>query len=512
MSEKNLFFLSCIITAVVTAAAGHYLHEYFYFLFVMWIPYYLIGIHDVIQTKRSLLRNYPVFGHGRYILEILRPKLYQYFVESDINGRPYSRTMRSIVYQRAKGDRSTSPFGTQENVYEMGHEWINHSMYPVNKLEHKYESRVMVGGPDCTQPYNASILNISAMSYGSLSPTAVESLNWGAKLGGFAHNTGEGSISPYHLKHGGDLIWQIGTGYFGCRDEEGNFSPEKFKEKATLPNVKMIEIKLSQGAKPGKGGILPAVKNTEFIAKIRGVKPHVDIISPANHKAFSNPDELIDFIKQLRDLSGGKPVGFKICVGDHGEFKKVCEAMVTHNTYPDYIAVDGAEGGTGAAPIEFANSVGTPMREGLAFVHNTLVGYGIREHIKIIASGKITTAFHIARAIAMGADMCYMARVMMMAIGCIQALECNSNHCPVGVATTNKGLYSALVPENKSQRVAHFHGDTIKSFEEMLAAAGVKHFRELNRGHIFRRISMQECISFEVIYPYIKEGSLLKKR
>jgi glutamate synthase domain-containing protein 2 len=510
MSPLKQFLTFCLFTAAGIVGLAQY-YEWAYWIFVPMGIFYLVGIHDLVQSKRALLRNYPVFGHGRYWLEILRPKFYQYFVESDLNGRPFNRTFRSIIYQRAKHQLDSSPFGTQVDVYEIGHEWINHSVYAVNKHQHVYENRISVGGPACTHPYSASLLNISAMSFGSLSANAVMALNKGAKLGGFAHNTGEGGLSPYHLKHEGDIIWQIGTGYFGCRTKDGKFDPEKFKEKSQHQNVKMIEIKLSQGAKPGKGGILPAAKNSEEIAEIRGVEPHTNIISPPSHSEFSGPKELLEFIHKLRGLSGGKPVGIKMCIGNKHEFEEVCEEMVKLNIMPDFIAIDGSEGGTGAAPLEFANSVGTPLKEGLTYAYDTLVGYGIKEHIKLIAAGKIVTSFHIARVLALGADLCYSARGMMMALGCIQALSCNTNHCPVGIATQNKDLARGLHVDNKAERIHSYHKETLKSFEEMLAAAGMKDHTELKRRHIFRRVSMLETRNFEEIYPYKKNGSLLKK-
>ncbi len=511
MSQFKLFVWFSLFSSLFILLGGLFIHSNIFWGYAVLGPYYLIGLHDIFQRKKSLLRNYPVWGHGRYILEILRPKFYQYFVESDINGRPFSRTIRSIVYQRAKGELDTSPFGTQEEVYEIGHEWLNHSMYPIDKHVYKYDSTVVIGGPYCKKPYKSSILNISAMSFGSLSSNAIMALNKGAKMGGFAHNTGEGGLSPYHSKYEGDLIWQIGTGYFGCRTKEGYFCEKTFQEKSQRDYVKMIELKLSQGAKPGKGGILPAAKNTGEIAHIRGVQEGTDVISPASHNAFHSPEELIHFIQKLRDLSGGKPIGIKLCLGSHHEFKQLCAEMVRLQNYPDYIAVDGSEGGTGAAPLEFANSVGTPMKDGVAFVYNTLLGFGIKDKIKIMSSGKIVTSFHIARALAVGADLCYSARGMMMALGCIQALECNTNHCPVGIATQNKDLSRGLDVENKSKRVYQFHRETVKNFEELIAAAGLKSHTELRRHHILRRVSMLQCKSFEEIYPYTTEGEHLKK-
>lgn len=456
------------------------------------------------------MRNYPVVGRLRYILEDLRPKMYQYFIESDIDGRPFNRVDRSTVYQRAKTVRDTIPFGTQLDVYATGYEWICHSMAPKAFETLDQDPRVIVGNKDCKQPYSASILNISAMSFGALSGVAVEALNAGAKIGNFAHNTGEGGLSNHHLKHGGDLIWQIGTAYFGCRDAHGKFNPELFAEKALHPSVKMIELKISQGAKPGHGGILPAEKNSEEIAKIRHIQPHTKVVSPPFHSAFDTPLEMVKFIKKLRDLSGGKPVGFKVCIGYKSEFIAICKAMIELDTYPDYIAVDGGEGGTGAAPPEFSNYVGAPLIDGLDFVHNVLNGLDIRKHIKLMASGKITSAFHVARAIALGADMCYQARGMKMALGCIQALLCNTNRCPTGITTQDPKLTVGLVPEDKKFRVANYHQGTIKNFVELLGATGLDESRNLTRSHIYRRVSLNEMITYEELFPSIKPGAMLE--
>src|SRR5690606_34727084 len=399
-----------------------------------------LGYYDIFQKRHTIMRNYPVLGRLRYVLEELRPKMYQYFIESDIDGRPFNRVDRSTVYQRAKAVRDTIPFGTQLDVYAEGYEWISHSIAPKAFDSLNHDPRVVIGNKDCKQPYSASILNISAMSFGALSAAAVEALNAGAKIGNFAHNTGEGGLSDYHLKHGCDLIWQIGTAYFGCRDEEGNFNPELYAEKSQHPHVKMIELKISQGAKPGHGGILPASKNSEEIARIRHVKPHTKVASPPYHSAFNTPLEMIQFIQKLREYSGGKPVGFKLCIGHKAAFISICKAMIHLDIYPDFITVDGGEGGTGAAPQEFSNYIGAPMIDGLAFVHNILMGLDIRKHIKIIAAGKVTSAFHIARAMALGADTCNSARAMMMAGGCIQALLRDTNRCPTGNASQDPRL------------------------------------------------------------------------
>lgn len=505
---RRHFIIGSVSICALIAVLGYFYWPAWLF-FVVVAPFIYMGIYDMVQTKRSLKRNFPLFGRLRYVFEDLRPKIQQYFVESDTDGAPVNRIDRSVIYQRAKKQIDTTPFGTQLNVYAEGYEWMTHSMVPIDFHGVEHHPRVLVGNKDCTQPYHASILNVSAMSFGSLSANAVEALNAGAKIGGFAHNTGEGGISPHHTKYGGDLIWQIGTGYFGARDEAGNFSPDAFKKNALRPEVKMIELKLSQGAKPGHGGILPGKKNTPEIAAIRGVKPGTTIFSPPFHTAFRTPREMILLLHQMRELSGGKPVGFKLCIGRRSEFISVCKAMVELDLYPDFIAVDGGEGGTGAAPPEFSNFVGTPLLEGLAFVDNMLKGFNIRDHIKIVASGKILTGFQMARAVALGADLCYSARAMMMAIGCIQALECNKNTCPTGVATQNPALTVGLVVDDKKVRVANYHKHTVESFAELLAAAGLDDPRKLNRHQIYRRVFMNEVRTLEEIFPSVPIGCMI---
>ena len=474
---------------------------------VVVLPLIARGVADLMQTKQAIRRNFPLIGHGRYLLEMLRPEINQYFVESNGDGRPFSRNDRSIVYQRAKGQLDTLPFGTQRDVYAVGYEWINHSLAPVHP--DPAVARVTVGGPACTQPYSASILNVSAMSYGSLSKNAVLALNTGARLGGFAHNTGEGGLSPYHLEPGGDLVWQVGTGYFSCRTPDGRFSLDEFTKRATLPNVKMIEVKLSQGAKPGHGGILPAAKLTPEIVAIRGVVPGKDVVSPAAHTAFSTPIGLLQFVAQLREASGGKPVGFKLCVGKRHEFLGVVKAMLETGVMPDFITVDGGEGGTGAAPLEFSDSVGTPLNEGLSFVHHALVGAGVRQHIRVIASGKVNTGFQIATKVALGADTCNAARAMMFALGCIQALRCNTNQCPAGVATQDPGLVRGLVVEDKSERVARYHKETVKSFLDVLGSTGLHSPAGLKPYYVMKRIAPDDVRSYHEIYPATEPGSLL---
>jgi glutamate synthase domain-containing protein 2 len=477
--------------------------------FVVVGPLVLLGLRDLSQKQRSLLRIYPILGHGRFLMEEIRPEIQQYFVEANTDGKPFNREERSLVYQRAKGVRDTVPFGTQHDVYKIGYEWIGHSLQPVEPSHE--EPRIRVGGPDCTQPYLASVFNISAMSFGSLSKNAIMALNDGARKGGFAHNSGEGGLSPYHLAKGGDLIWQIGTGYFGCRNASGGFDPAGFTERAAQPAVKMIEVKLSQGAKPGHGGILPAKKLTPEIAAIRSVPLGQDVISPPAHSAFDSPEGLLRFVAELRRLSGGKPVGFKLCIGEHHQFLAICKAMATTGILPDFITVDGGEGGTGAAPVEFTNFVGTPLADGLSFVHHALTGFGVREHIRIIASGKVVSGFDLFRTMALGADMCNSARGMMLALGCIQARKCDSNECPVGVATQDPVRTAALDVPLKADRVDRFHRETIKSFLHLLGAAGLHHPEEIQPRHVRRRISSSESRHFGQLYGAVEIGCLLDK-
>jgi glutamate synthase domain-containing protein 2 len=506
---KTIFYIFAPLLTI-GIALGALWNPLLLWWYVLVGPLVVIGTIDLLQKKHAIRRNYPIIGHFRYMLEGVRPEIMQYFVETDTEGRPLNRIWRTMIYQRAKNVRDTTPFGTQSNVYETGYEWMEHSMYPVSASEIWADPRVFIGGPHCKKPYLASVLNISAMSYGSLSKNAIMALNWGAHKGGFYHNTGEGAISPWHLKYGGDLVWQIGTGYFGCRTEDGNFHPEKFREKAALEQVKMIEIKLSQGAKPGHGGILPAAKNTEEIASIRGVEPYTDVHSPPMHSAFKDSVGLMKFVQQLRDLSGGKPVGFKLCLGSREEFDEILQAMITTGIKPDFITVDGGEGGTGAAPVEFSNSLGTPMRDALHYINNQLVGYDLKKDIRIIASGKIISGFHISRALAMGADLCNSARAMMISIGCIQALKCNSNECPTGVATQNAKLYSGLDVASKADRAASFHRNTMESFVHLMAACGFRGPEEIKRKHIHRRVSMNATMTYEELYPSVETGQFLQ--
>jgi len=475
-------------------------------LWLIVIPLILVGIYDMVQKRKTVLRIYPVIGHIRYLFEYIRPEIQQYFVESDLNGRPVPREFRSLVYQRAKKQEDTRPFGTIIDLYQNGYEWLNHAMVP-SHLEPD-SLRQVFGEANCSKPYSVSPLNISAMSFGSLSKHAILALNRGAKLGNFFHNTGEGGLTEYHRKFGGDLVWQIGTGYFGCRDDLGHFEPERFTQKAVEDQVKMIEIKISQGAKPGHGGILPAAKVTPEIADIRGVPLGKDVISPPYHSAFSSPEELLQFIVRLRELSDGKPVGFKLCLGRKSEFFGICRAMHETGITPDFITVDGGEGGTGAAQIEMTNSVGTPLREGLHFINNALRGVGLRDRIKIVAAGKMFSAFHMLRLGALGADTVNSARGMMFALGCIQARHCNTDQCPSGVATQNPARYKQLDVTDKGVRVFNYHQAMLKSMSELLGQLGVNSLSEVKPEHINRRINHSKVTTYESIYPEYEKGFL----
>ncbi|HET8789668.1 MAG TPA: FMN-binding glutamate synthase family protein [Modicisalibacter sp.] len=464
-----------------------------------------LGTYDLLQRRRTVSRNYPILAHFRYGLEAIGPEIRQYFIQSDTEERPFSREQRSIVYQRAKNVLDKKPFGSVHDMYAEGYEWLNPSLMPARIDTHDFRITI---GENCAKPYSASIFNISAMSFGSLSANAISALNGGAKLGNFYHDTGEGSISPYH-RQGGDLVWEIGSGYFGCRNEDGTFSEERFIAGATLEQVKMIEVKLSQGAKPGHGGILPGAKVTPEIAKTRGVPVGQDVISPYAHSAFTTPLEMMTFIARLRALSGGKPVGIKLTIGHPWEWFGLVKAMLESDEHPDFIVVDGGEGGTGAAPLEFINRLGMPLTEALLLVHNTLVGVNLRDKIHIGAAGKITTAFDIARTIALGADWCNAARGFMFSLGCIQARTCHTDRCPSGVATQDTRRGDKLDVTDKRQRVYHFHDNTLKALAEMLAAAGLTHTAELGPEHILCRVSRTEIRSFASLYNFLEPGELL---
>ena len=506
--------LLCIFTLVGFGQGG--------WLLPVFLALSALGVYDVMQTKRSILRNYPVIGHIRFVLEFVRPEMRQYFLESDNEATPFSRAQRSLVYQRAKGDSDKRPFGTQLDVHAEGYEWMNHSMVPTSIGSHDF--RVWIGGtPEsvalqgaeaglCTQPYHASVFNISAMSFGALSANAIRALNAGAKQGRFAHDTGEGSISVHHRAHGGDLIWEIGSGYFGCRNDDGSFNAQRFSDNARDPQVKMIEIKLSQGAKPGHGGVLPGPKVTAEIAAARGVPVGVDCVSPASHSAFSTPLEMMAFITELRKLSGGKPVGFKLCIGHPWEWFAIVKAMLASGVTPDFIVVDGAEGGTGAAPLEFTNHVGSPLQEGLLLVHNTLRGVGLRGRIRVGCAGKVVSAFDIARMMALGADWCNSARGFMFALGCIQAQHCHTGHCPTGVTTQDPLRQQSLVVPDKAQRVHSFHNLTLHALQELVQAAGLQHPRDISAHHIVRRSTDQKVKSLaQSILTQMADGVLLRQ-
>ncbi|WP_435258528.1 FMN-binding glutamate synthase family protein [Thioclava sp. FR2] len=507
MSRYTPFALSVIGLALILALPI----EGFWFWagLVFFAGLVLIGILDMVQIKHAVLRNYPVLGHIRYFFEMIRPEIRQYLIESDDEEVPFSREARAIVYQRAKNVEDKRPFGTKMKVYAGGYQWLTHSIRPKKITD--YDFRITIGGPDCKQPYQASIYNISAMSFGALSANAILALNKGARIGGFAHDTGEGGISRYHKEGQGDLIWEIGTGYFGCRNAEGGFDTEKFRETAALDQVKMIEIKLSQGAKPGQGGVLPAAKISPEIAEARGVPLGVDCVSPASHSAFDTPLKMMEFIKTLRDLSGGKPIGFKLCIGHRREFMCIVRAMLETGITPDFIVIDGKEGGTGAAPLEFANHMGMPLVEGLTFAHNTLRGAGLRDRIRIGASGKLIHAFDIAKALALGADWANSARGFMFSVGCIQAQACHTNHCPTGVATQDPLRQRAIDVPDKAKRVANFHRNTLKALGDMTGAAGLDHPIQFLPHHLMMRENDRDMVTGEDVYPYMPEGFLLRE-
>jgi len=503
-------FIVVSITILSLSGILIYVNWKFVFLLAIFVPLVIMGFYDMYQSKKTIRRNFPLLGRMRYLLESIGPEMRQYFVETDTDGRPFNRLQRSLVYQRSKKETDSHPFGTQLNVYDEGYQWINHSIKAISFADIDQNPKVRIGSSQCSQPYMASLFNVSAMSYGSLSKNAILALNAGAKQGGFFHNTGEGGLSPYHLEPGGDIVWNIGTGYFSCRDEYGNFSPEHFAQRAQYDNVKMIEIKFSQGAKPGHGGILPKEKVTDEIAAIRLVKKGGDILSPPKHSAFKTPLELMDFIKVLRENSGGKPIGMKLCVGNKSEFLAICKAMVQTKTYFDFITVDGGEGGTGAAPQEYSDHVGMPLRDALAFVYDALNGFDLKDEIKIIASGKVVSGFDIVRTLSMGADLCNSARGMMFALGCIQALECHSNTCPTGVATQDPRLVKGLVPEEKSVRVARFQHETVKAAMELIASAGIDHPDNVGRDVVSMRVDKTKIQTFAELFPELKKGCLLQ--
>ncbi len=466
----------------------------------------LLGTWDLLQKRSTLRRNYPILAHFRYGLEAVGPEMRQYFIEGDTAEVPFSRQQRSLVYQRAKNVMDVVPFGSQQGMYAVDYEWLNHSLAPLHVASHDF--RVTIG-EGTAQPYSASVFNISAMSFGALSANAIRALNEGARRGGFYHDTGEGSISPYHREMGGDLVWEIGSGYFGCRNDDGSFSEARFADNARSPQVRMVEVKLSQGAKPGHGGVLPAAKVSAEISATRGVPMGQDCVSPAKHSAFSTPRGLLEFVARLRELSGGKPAGFKLAIGHPWEWFGIAKAMHETGILPDFIVVDGAEGGTGAAPAEFIDHVGVPMHEALLLVHNTLVGLNLRDRIRIGAAGRITSAFDIARTMALGADWCNAARGFMFALGCIQSQSCHNDKCPTGVATQDPSRWKHLDVPDKARRVFHFQQNTLKALRDLLGAAGLAHPAELGPAHILRRVSPVEVRSLAALYRFLEPGELL---
>jgi len=482
--------------------------------------YWYIGMNDMAQKHQALRRSFPVLIHIRYLLESVRPEIQQYLVEPDDAALPYSREMRSVLYQRAKGLPDTRALGTKHDVYAEGYEWAAHSMFPKH-IDAATGSRVTVGGPECSQPYSASLLNVSAMSFGALSGNAVSALNLGAARGGFYHNTGEGGISKFH-KRGADIVWNVGTGYFACGETlEGGkrrFDPMQFEQNARLDAVKMIELKLSQGAKPAHGGVLPAAKITPTIADARGLgpPPWTDCNSPPSHSAFRSPLQLMQFLQTMRELSGGKPVGFKLCVGQPHEFAALCHAMMESGITPDFITVDGGEGGTGAAPLEFQNSMGFPLSEGLTVVDSFLIGAGLRDNIKIIASGKVHSGFSLIRTLSLGADLTNAARAFMFSLGCIQALKCNSNTCPTGITTQDPALESGLDVESKAARVANLHAATVHAALEIAGGLGLHHPSEVKPSMLYKRTSGTTAKDFgrlhSEFFPHIDEPRLLVDR
>lgn len=505
------FIMPVLVASTVSFAfLGLLVAPGFYWGALVFGALLLLGIYDLAQARHSISRNYPVLGRMRFLLEGAGPELHQYFVESNTSGRPFNRDQRSLMYERAKNIEGLKAFGTELDVGAVGYGYISHSISPRPVVEDAGKNlRIDVGGPSCTKPYSSSVLNCSAMSFGALSANAIEAINTGAKLGGFAHNTGEGGFSAHHKAPGGDIIWQVGTGYFGCRNDDGSFNFDMYSEQATDEQIKMIELKISQGAKPGHGGILPGVKVTREIAAARRVPQGQDCFSPPGHSAFSTPIEMLEFIQKLREGCGGKPVGFKICIGTPREFFAICKAMLSTGIRPDFITVDGAEGGTGAAPIEFSNHLGVPLREGLMIVHNALVGIGVRDQLKLAASGKRVASYELASAMALGANWCNVARGFMFSVGCIQSQSCHTNKCPVGVATQDARLQKGLVVADKAVRVRNFHQNTVQGLAEMTAACGLDHPNEFRPEQVFERVAQNEVRPLSVIYDFFQEGQLL---
>jgi glutamate synthase domain-containing protein 2 len=503
---KKAFYWGALVLLIVILLLGLHTRHALYLL-IPWGAFLLLGLYDVFFSKHLVTRTYPVIGHLRYILESIRPEIQQYFIATNQSGRPYNREQRTLVYDRARGENDRLPFGTQQDITAVGYESTMHSLAPKKVPESC--GRILLGGEHCKLPYDASRLNISAMSFGALSDRAVRSLNLGAKIGNFMHNTGEGGLSKYHLQEGGTLCWQIASAYFGCRTEDDRFDPEQFKIKAALPQVKVIEIKLSQGAKPGLGGLLPGAKVTAEIAEARGVPVGKTCHSPAAHTEFSTPTGLLEFMQRLRELSGGKPVGFKLCIGKRSEFMGICKAMLNTGILPDFITVDGAEGGTGASQIEFSDNIGTPINEGLVFVNSCLIGVGLRDKIRIIASGKVASGFDLITKISLGADMCNAARAMLFSLGCIQATRCHTNTCPTGITTQDPTRKKSVHVHERGPMVASFHEKTIASFLDIAGAMGLEHVDDLSPGLIMRRGANELSVPYSELYHYLKVGELL---
>lgn len=500
-------FIFVVLGALLSLILSFVTHHVFLFLFCVFFTLAMVGVFDITQPNHSLLRNYPLIGSVRWIFESVRPYLRQYLMEDDLSEKPYNRDDRSLVYARAKNEEDRQPFGTELDTYAAEYEWMTHSLAPTPVSEEPF--RVNVGGPACAKPYSASVLNISAMSFGSLGSHAIEALNMGAKAGGFYHDTGEGGLSPYHRKHGGDIVWELGSGYFGCRNRDGSFSPERFQERALLDQVKMVEIKLSQGAKPGHGGVLPGAKVTPEISETRGVPMGEDCISPSRHPAFSTPVQMMEFVAQLRELSGGKPVGLKLCVGHPSEVFALAKAMLKTGIRPDFIVVDGSEGGTGAAPHELADHVGMPLREGLILVRNALVGTGLRPEVRLAASGKVISGFSMAANMAIGADWCNAARAFMFSLGCVMSMRCHTGACPTGVTTNDPHLQRGLVVEDKAERVTSFHRHTVEALADLIAAAGLEHPRDLLPHHVWHRVSPIEVKPLDRLYTFLAADALI---
>jgi glutamate synthase domain-containing protein 2 len=505
LPSRYLAFIACVLVCAL-AFAGWELGLGVRLVALASAVLVVIGLADLAQKRSTLRRNYPLICHVRFFFEYVRPMLRQYVVESDNEEVPFSHVQRAVVKQRAKNILDVRPFGSELDMYAERYEWLNHSIRPSRIDDHDFRIDV---GTQCAAPYSASVFNISAMSFGAISPNAIRALNEGARRGRFYHDTGEGSLSAYHRENGGDIVWELGSGYFGACERAGVFSEARFAEKAVLDQVRMIEIKLSQGAKPGHGGVLPAPKVSAEIAATRGVAMGEDCISPARHSAFDTPEGLLHFVARLRELSGGKPTGFKLAIGHPWEWFGIAKAMTTTGILPDFIVVDGGEGGTGAAPLEFTDHVGAPLREALMLVHNTLVGLDLRERIRIGASGKVITALDLARTLAIGADWCNAARGFMFALGCIQSQSCHTDRCPTGVATQDPRRWNKLDVPDKASRVASFHDNTLRALKELLQAAGLEHPSELGPEHVIRRISSNQVRSLASLYRFLEPGELL---